>query len=197
MKLRIAVLALQGDISEHLEALKRAGADAFPARFPADLEAADGAVIPGGESTTISALIFERGLDAELRRLVEEGRPVWGTCAGMVVLASRGCRDVEGIGQRLLGIVDAGVERNAFGGQRLSFQTRIDVGSVEDFPGVFIRAPRYVEVGPDVEVLTEFDGKIVAARQGNVLATAFHPELVEDTRVHEYFLRMVEEKESP
>lgn len=188
----MAVLSLQGDVSEHVDALRNAGAGAFEASRGGDLEGADGAVIPGGESTTISSLLFERGLDGELRRLVESGRPVWGTCAGMVLLASGGGDDVESSGQRLLGLLDASVERNAFGGQRESFEFPLAFdGFEEPFPGVFIRAPAYTRVGDGVEVLSEVDERVVAARSGPVLATAFHPELVPDQRVHEYFLSMV------
>lgn len=172
-------------------ALESVGAEAFEARDRGDLEGADAAVLPGGESTTISSLLFERGLDVELERLIGRGGAVWGTCAGMVVLASRGRGEVERTGQKLLGLLDAVVERNAFGGQRQSFEAKIDVGGLDrSFPAVFIRAPAYVSVGPDVEVLSRVDGKVVAARSGGVLATAFHPELVSDKGLHEYFLGM-------
>jgi len=192
--LRVGVLALQGDVSEHIDALERAGADALPVRHSGELDSADGAVIPGGESTTISDLLFERGIDRDLRSLADRGGAVWGTCAGMVVMASRGGDEVEETDQELLGFIDAEVERNAFGRQRESFKASIQFDELESsFPGVFIRAPAYTDVGHDVRVLSKVNGAVVAARSGRAMATAFHPELVRDDRVHRYFISMVGE----
>ncbi|MBS1263121.1 MAG: Pyridoxal 5'-phosphate synthase subunit PdxT [Methanonatronarchaeales archaeon] len=191
--MRVGVVALQGDVSEHVSALRGVGAEPVEVRRRDDIEGVDGAVIPGGESTTISSLLFDRGLDAELVEMAESGTPIWGTCAGMILLASEGRGDVERTGQHMLGLLDASVERNAFGRQRESFQAPVEFdGFDEPFEAVFIRAPAYTEVGGGVEVLSEFGGGVVAARDGPILATAFHPELVDDERVHEYFASMVD-----
>jgi 5'-phosphate synthase pdxT subunit len=192
--MRIGVLALQGSFAEHVEAFRRLGVPTPEVRLPEDLEGLRGLVIPGGESTTISHLLMEYGLFAPLSRMIAAGFPVWGTCAGMIVLA----KDV-GMRQPVVGVMDVKVRRNAFGRQVDSFETELDVPALErvqngsdpnkPFHAIFIRAPLIDEVGPGVEVLAKLDdGTIVAARQGNVLATSFHPELTEDARFHRYFL---------
>jgi 5'-phosphate synthase pdxT subunit len=190
--LRIGVLALQGDFIEHIQMLQSIGVDAIAVRKPEQLAGLDGLVMPGGESTTFGKLAAEFGLMEPLRVFCNSGKPVWGTCAGMIFLA----KDV-GRKQPVLGLMDVKVKRNAFGRQVESFEQDLDIpalASVEDgvaapFHAVFIRAPLLESVGPGVIVLANLeDGSIVAARQGNLLATSFHPELTRDTRFHRYFL---------
>jgi 5'-phosphate synthase pdxT subunit len=176
--LRIGVLAVQGNFREHAAMLRRLGADAVEVRRPDQLGGLDGLVIPGGESTTFTRLMRLYGLDEALR---EFDRPVFGTCAGMIVLD-----------RNHLGLVDLEVRRNAFGRQVASFETDLDLpGQSTPLRAVFIRAPWIEDVGPDVEVLAEVDGHPVLARQGRFLVAAFHPELTDDTRLHELFLEEV------
>ncbi|GAA1976937.1 pyridoxal 5'-phosphate synthase glutaminase subunit PdxT [Kitasatospora viridis] len=194
----IGVLALQGDVREHLIALAEADAQARPVRRPEELAEVDAVVIPGGESTTMSNLALSFGLMEPLRERVAKGMPVYGSCAGMIMLA-----DVILDGrddQQSVGGIDMTVRRNAFGRQNESFESAIDVKGFDSaVHGVFIRAPWVESVGAEVEVLAELpaaDGaqsRIVAVRQGNLLATSFHPELTGDHRVHELFVRIVEE----
>ncbi len=192
--MKIGVLALQGDFAEHVQILKSLGVDAVEIRKPEQLAGLDGLVIPGGESTTFGKLAAEFGLVEPLREFSTSGKPVWGTCAGMIFLA----KDV-GRSQPLLAVMDVKVKRNAFGRQKDSFEQDIEVpelASVQEngatarpFHAVFIRAPMIESVGKDVQVLAELeDGTIVAARQGNLMATSFHPELTDDKRFHRYFL---------
>ncbi|MBV9856248.1 MAG: pyridoxal 5'-phosphate synthase glutaminase subunit PdxT [Streptosporangiaceae bacterium] len=184
----IGVLALQGDVREHLRALGGAGARAVPVRRPAEIEAVDGLVIPGGESTTLWRLAMAFDLLEPLRKLIGGGMPAFGSCAGMIMLADR---LVDGVrGQQTLGGIDMTVRRNAFGRQVDSFERNIEL-SGEPFHAVFIRAPWVEQVGPDVSVLGTDAGRIVAVRQGVLLATAFHPELTPDRRIHELFVSMV------
>jgi pyridoxal 5'-phosphate synthase pdxT subunit len=186
---RVGVLALQGDVAEHAAALRRARAEPVRVRCAADLEGLDAIVLPGGESTTIGQLAAEFGLGAPLRAFLASGRPVWGTCAGLILLA----RDV-GQAQPLVGGLDAIVRRNHFGRQVQSFEADIAVAGIPGgaFRAVFIRSPAIMEVGAAVTVLARLDtGEIVAARQGRVLATAFHPELTDDLRIHDLFLGMI------
>jgi 5'-phosphate synthase pdxT subunit len=196
---RIGVLALQGSFIEHMALLERLGVEPPAVKLPRDLVGLDGLIIPGGESTTIGKLAAAYKLIDELKRLGEDGLPIWGTCAGMILLA----RGIEGSNQPLFGLMDIAVERNAFGRQVESFEAdlvipALDVISSEGekgkrFHAVFIRAPSIKRVGEGVEVLAALDeGVIVAARQRNLLVTAFHPELTEDTRFHRYFLNIVE-----
>ncbi|MEV0303577.1 pyridoxal 5'-phosphate synthase glutaminase subunit PdxT [Streptomyces prasinus] len=186
----IGVLALQGDVREHLVALAAAGAVARPVRRPEELAGVDGMVLPGGESTTISKLAVLFGLMEPLRARVRGGMPVYGTCAGMILLADK-ILDPRS-GQETVGGVDMIVRRNAFGRQNESFEAAIDVRGVEGGPvhGVFIRAPWVESVGAGAEVIAEHGGHIVAVRQGNALATSFHPELTGDHRVHGLFADM-------
>jgi 5'-phosphate synthase pdxT subunit len=180
--LRIGVLALQGNFREHAQMLRRLGVDAVEIRKPEQLDGLDGLVIPGGESTTFMRLMGLYGLDEALRRFE---RPVFGTCAGMIVLD----RDH-------LGLVDVSVRRNAFGRQFASFETDLDVVGIDGpVRAVFIRAPWVEEVGPDVEVLAEVDGRPVLVRDGRFLVASFHPELTDDTRLHEQFLELVREEQ--
>lgn len=194
--MRIGVLGLQGDYLEHHQALRRLGVETVDVRLPHHLEGVDGLIIPGGESTTIGALAERYGLVEPLRRMAEAGVPIWGTCAGMIFLA----KDV-GRSQPTLGLMDIRVRRNAFGRQIDSFETDLDipalarVGDPRPFHAVFIRAPLIEAVGPGVEVLARLeDGGIVAAQQGHLLATAFHPELTGDLRFHQYFLEIVRQR---
>ncbi|MGR8011623.1 pyridoxal 5'-phosphate synthase glutaminase subunit PdxT [Streptomyces hypolithicus] len=187
----IGVLALQGDVREHLVALAVADATARPVRRPEELAEVDGLVIPGGESTTMSKLAELFGMLEPLREYIKGGMPVYGTCAGLIMLADK-ILDPRS-GQETLGGIDMIVRRNAFGRQNESFEAAVAVQGVEGGPveGVFIRAPWVESVGAQVEVLAEHGGHIVAVRQGNVLATSFHPELTGDHRVHELFTAMV------
>ncbi|MEU2183500.1 pyridoxal 5'-phosphate synthase glutaminase subunit PdxT [Streptomyces thermolilacinus] len=187
----VGVLALQGDVREHLIALAAADAVARPVRRPEELAEVDGLVIPGGESTTISKLANLFGMMEPLRERVTAGLPVYGTCAGLIMLADK-ILDPRS-GQETLGGIDMIVRRNAFGRQNESFEARVDVKGVEGGPveGVFIRAPWVESVGASAEVLAEYDGHIVAVRQGNALATSFHPELTGDHRMHALFVEMV------
>ena len=186
---KVGVLAYQGDVREHLAALAAVGADPVEVRTLADLETVDGLVVPGGESTVIGKLADRYGLLEPLRRRVAAGLPTFGTCAGLIFLA----REVEGPPQHLLGVLDVRVRRNAFGRQVASFEAEVDVKGVDGGPvsGAFIRAPWVAEAGPEVEVLAEVDGKVVAVRQGNLLATAFHPELSGEVRLHRWLVDLV------
>jgi pyridoxal 5'-phosphate synthase pdxT subunit len=188
---RIAVLALQGAFREHVRALREVGVDAFEARLPEDLDGAHGLVIPGGESSTMSKLMEAYQLEAPVRRLHESGAPVFGTCAGMIMVAANA---LDGLpDQRYLGLIDIDVRRNAFGRQVHSFEAELDLdGEQEPVPAVFIRAPRIERAGPEVHILAEHQGRPVAAQQGSVLVTAFHPELTSDRRLHRRFAGMVE-----
>jgi pyridoxal 5'-phosphate synthase pdxT subunit len=191
--MQVGVLALQGSFAEHAEALRRVGASPVLVRLPAHLEGLAGLIIPGGESTTIGKLLVLAGLLEPLRAAVNRGMPVYGTCAGMILLA----RDIGGMDQPLIGVMDITVKRNAFGRQLDSFEESLSVPSLgaAPFPGVFIRAPLIEKTGPHVTVLAKLgDGRVVAARQGRLLATAFHPELTDDGRVHRYFLEMIDGK---
>ncbi|AWN26220.1 pyridoxal 5'-phosphate synthase glutaminase subunit PdxT [Streptomyces sp. NEAU-S7GS2] len=187
----IGVLALQGDVREHLVALAEADALARPVRRAEELDEIDGLVIPGGESTTMSKLAVVFGMLEPLRAFVRAGKPVYGTCAGMIMVADKLLDARED--QETFGGVDMIVRRNAFGRQNESFEAAIDVAGIPGGPveGVFIRAPWVESVGGAVEVLATYDGHTVAVRQGNVLATSFHPELTGDHRVHALFVDMV------
>lgn len=195
----IGVLALQGDVREHLRALGEAGATATPVRRLAEIQAVDGLVIPGGESTTLWKLATAFELMDPLRKLIACGMPAFGSCAGLIMLADRLVDGAEG--QQTFGGIDMTARRNAFGRQVDSFERevtlRLDAEDSTDaengtpFPAVFIRAPWVERAGEEVTVLGEDNGRIVAVRQGALLATAFHPELTPDTRIHELFVTMV------
>ena len=203
--MKIGVLALQGAFVEHEKALARVGVEPVEVRLPEHLENLDGLIIPGGESTTIGKVAEEWGLLEPIRAFAESGRPLWGTCAGMILMAKEVLDDVQD--QPLLRLMDIAVRRNAFGRQVDSFEGDLDVPVLgkPPFHAVFIRAPLIERVGKDVEILArlepapspsivprasvaEGDGTVVAVRQGNLLATAFHPELTEDDRFHRYFV---------
>jgi pyridoxal 5'-phosphate synthase pdxT subunit len=192
--MKIGVLALQGDFAEHIAMLKRLKVDAAEVRLPDELKGLDGLIIPGGESTTIGKLAVAYNLMEPLK-LFGQRHAIWGTCAGAIFLSKDVSRD-----QPLLGLMDIKVQRNAFGRQIDSFETDLNVpelkqatGTKEDYHAVFIRAPIIESVGEDVKVLAAVsDGRIVAAQQGHLLATSFHPELTNDTRFHEYFLSLAD-----
>ncbi len=185
----VGVLALQGDVVEHLSAMRESGVDALPIKTVEDLGRVDGLVIPGGESTTVMKLLDRFQLAEPIAQRVREGMPLWGTCMGMIVIA----RDVTGTQQPTLDLMDISVRRNAFGRQNESAEVPLAIPALGDkpFPGVFIRAPWVERAGRAVETLGERDGHAVMVRQENVLATSFHPELTGDRRVHEYFICMV------
>jgi 5'-phosphate synthase pdxT subunit len=187
---RVGVLALQGDVVEHIAALERAGADASAVKSAAEFARVDALVIPGGESTTVMKLLDRAGLVAPIVERVRAGMPLWGTCMGMIVAA----REIAGLDQPTLGLIDIAVRRNAFGRQNDSAEVAIHIEALggPPFPAIFIRAPWIERFGPAVELLAERDGRGVMVREGNVLATSFHPELCDDPRVHRYFLEMVE-----
>ena len=185
---RVGVLALQGDVREHLSILDGLGVEAFGVNKPDQLSDIDSLVIPGGESTTIGKMAVRFGLVAPLRAAIEGGLPVYGTCAGMILLAGA---VTEG-DQPLLGGLDVVVKRNAFGRQNESFEAELEVDGLETpFHAVFIRAPWIEKVGSDVEVLSEVDEHPVMVRQGRILATSFHPELTGDGRIHRMLLDLI------
>ena len=198
-KLRIGVLGLQGDFEAHLRALNRAATtlnldvEGVIVKLPQHLYGLDGIILPGGESTTIGKLMVLYGLQEPLRQLISEGVPMWGTCAGLILLARE--TDNALAGQPLLASMDIRVRRNTFGSQRESFETDLTVPELGEAPfhAFFIRGPSVEEVGPGVKVLAMLDdGTIVAVRQGSLLGTAFHPEVTGDARFHDYFLRLVQ-----
>lgn len=198
VRLRVGVLAVQGAVSEHTEALRRAADEAgrdvevIAVRTPADLEGVHGLVLPGGESTTISRLLRSSGLQDVVRERGGRDLALFGTCAGMILLCDRAEHDVAEKDVELLGFLNALVDRNAFGRQRESFEAVLEVAGVGAMPAVFIRAPAVLEQ-EGAQVLARFRDRIVALRRGTVLATAFHPELTPDARLHGLFLRLVEE----
>jgi len=187
--MRIGVLASQGAFIEHIAALRQLRVEALPVRLAPQLNGLDGLIIPGGESTTITKLMASSNLTDEVKKLAHNGFPIFGTCAGMIVLSTKNSdHDVEP-----LGLMDIIVKRNAFGRQVDSFETELSVPALGEkpFPAVFIRAPLIEKTSGDVKILARLvDGTIVAARQGNLLVTAFHPELTDDLRFHQYFLEI-------
>jgi 5'-phosphate synthase pdxT subunit len=191
----IGVLALQGAFIEHVHKLRRLGADAREIRLPEQLGDLDGLIIPGGESTTIGKLIDRFELREPIRDFARSGRQLWGTCAGMILLAREVDADTRARSQPLLDLMDLTVRRNAFGSQLDSFETELEFPVVGDEPlhAVFIRAPIISGTGPEVEILSSLpNGQVVAARQRNLIATSFHPELTDDDRLHAWFARLAE-----
>jgi 5'-phosphate synthase pdxT subunit len=187
---RIGILALQGDVREHAAALLDVGAEPVEVRLPRDLVGLDGLILPGGESTTMRKLIDLYGLREPIMALARSGAAMYGTCAGMILLAER----IADGDEPVLGLLDITVQRNAYGRQLDSFETELSIPSLGDEPlhGVFIRAPVVSEVGTDVEVLArDPDGRAIAVRQGRVMATAFHPELTGDRRLHRLMLELI------
>ncbi len=195
--LRIGVVAIQGDVREHISALGRASESlgipvkAVSVRRERELDGLSGIILPGGESTTISKLLVRFGLDVAIRRMVRAGTPIMGTCAGAVLLASRGDEEVEKTGTKLLELMPYAVMRNSFGRQKDSFEADLDiVGLDSPFHAVFIRAPLITDAWGDAEVLARFRDDIVMVKSENRLALSFHPELTDDTRIHAMFLNM-------
>lgn len=186
----VGVLALQGAVREHLDVLRGQGAEAVPVRTPAEVAACDALILPGGESTTIGKLMDRYALLEPIRYHALSGKPLLGTCAGMILMANGIAAGL--LGQPALRLMDIFVERNAFGRQQDSFEADLEFKGVEGGPvrAVFIRAPTIKRAGEQVEVLATYQGNAVAARQGNLLALAFHPELTSDPRVHQYFLSL-------
>lgn len=199
--MKIGVIGLQGAVSEHVEAVKRAmkslgvEGEAHWVREEKEINELDGVVIPGGESTTIGKLMVGGGLFHKVQERARGGLLVLGTCAGLILLAKEGDEQVERTGQPLLGLMDMQVTRNAFGQQRESFEVDLDIPALgeEPFRAVFIRAPAVERVWGEAKPLAEYQGEIVAAQQGKLVAMAFHPELTPDTRAHEYFLGLCQE----
>ena len=192
-KLHIGVLALQGDFEAHLKMLAELGVEGKAVRLPKHLDDLDGIILPGGESTTIGKLMVLYGLDEPLQQKIREGFPIWGTCAGLILLARETDNSLEG--QPLLASMHMRVRRNAFGSQRESFETDLSVPVIGEAPfhAFFIRGPAIESVSPKVEVLATLDdGTIVAVREGHLLGTAFHPEIGGDSRFHQYLLRIVQ-----
>ncbi|MCE8422380.1 MAG: pyridoxal 5'-phosphate synthase glutaminase subunit PdxT [Candidatus Methanoperedens sp.] len=196
--MQIGVIAIQGNIREHEDAILRAlriekrEAEVVRIKHKGIVPACDALIIPGGESTTIGLLLEREGIASEIRTAAQSGIPIMGTCAGMVLLAKNGDDQVRKTGQPLLGLMDATVNRNAFGRQKESFEHLIDFKGLDlPFNAVFIRAPCITSYGKDVEILSQYTGRIVSARQKNLLTLAFHPELTKDIRIHQYFLKML------
>ena len=188
-ELEVGVLAIQGDFAEHIAVLGKLGVKAREVRLPEHLDSVDGLIIPGGESTTLSRLMTIYNLREPVEQMAAEGRAVWGTCAGLIMLS----REITEQDPIPLGIMDIGVQRNAFGRQVDSFEQTLDVSALgpDPFHAIFIRAPVIIRVGEGVEVLSALDAdRPVAVRQGNLMATAFHPELTNDYRFHSYFLEL-------
>lgn len=194
---RVAIVALQGDFDAHAEAVRAAGGESVLARTAEAIAAADGIILPGGESTTIGKLMARYGIDAAIAEASRRGIPVYGSCAGMILMARRITSGEMRGGQPTLNLMDIGVARNAFGRQVDSFEADIEAdrevtgANGDALRGVFIRAPYITDTGEEVSILARYEGRAVLARQQNLLASAFHPELTADRRVHAYFLRMI------
>ena len=196
--MRIGVIALQGNVEEHENAMKRAleqanlEAEILKIKRKGIVPTCDALILPGGESTTLGRLMEREGISSEIKEASVAGIPIMGTCAGLVLLAKYGDDQVAKTGQQLLGLMDMNVNRNAFGRQKDSFEALVDFkGFGSHFKAVLIRAPCITECGKNVDILSTFNGRIVAARQKNLLALAFHPELTDDLRIHQYFLEMI------
>ena len=188
--MKIGVLASQGAFAEHISVLNRLKVEAVPVRLPRELEGLDGLIIPGGESTSIGKLMLDYNLTSRIREMVRNGLSVFGTCAGMIIMSGR----ISHSSAEPLGIMDIAVRRNAFGRQRESFETELPIPVLGEkpFPGVFIRAPIIEQANGNVEMIARLDDStVVAARQGRLLVSAFHPELTDDLRFHQYFLDIV------
>ncbi|MCA1037860.1 MULTISPECIES: pyridoxal 5'-phosphate synthase glutaminase subunit PdxT [Bacillaceae] len=190
---KVGVLGLQGAVREHVRSIEACGAEAVVIKRREQLAEVDGLIIPGGESTTMRRLIDKYDFMEELRSFSQSGKPMFGTCAGLILLA----KTVSGYAEPHIGVMDVEVERNSFGRQRESFEAPLDIAGVaEDFEAVFIRAPHILQAGENVEVLAKHDGRIVAAREGQFLGCSFHPELTEDHRLTAYFVEMVKEAQA-
>lgn len=186
--MKVGVLALQGAVAEHIRSITLAGAEGVPIKKVEQLDGIDGLIIPGGESTTIGKLMRKYDFMDAIRQFSAQGKPIFGTCAGLIVLAER----IQGDEEAHLKLMNITVARNAFGRQRESFETDLPVKGIEEtVRAVFIRAPLILEVGAGVEVLSTYKDEIVTARQGHLLAASYHPELTDDYRLHQYFVEMV------
>lgn len=188
--MKIGVLALQGAVREHCNALRACGTEPVEIKYPDQLQEVKGLIIPGGESTTVGKLLVKYQMVDPIYELGKKGLPIFGTCTGLILLA----KEINGSDQPRLGLMDITVERNAFGRQIASFETDLDVSEIgpPDFHAIFIRAPYILKTGPSVNIMARMDEKILMARENNLLAAAFHPELTDDLRIHRYFLKMVE-----
>ncbi|MFB5679205.1 pyridoxal 5'-phosphate synthase glutaminase subunit PdxT [Paenibacillus terreus] len=188
--MKIGVLALQGAVAEHIRSIGLAGAEGIAVKRTEQLDEIDGLIIPGGESTTIGKLMRKYGFIDAIRKFSEEKKPIFGTCAGLIVLA----KEIAGQEEAHLALMDMTVNRNAFGRQRESFEADLNIAGIEEpVRAVFIRAPLIQQIGPSVDVLAKYNGEIVTAREGHLLASSFHPELTDDYRLHQYFADMVRE----
>lgn len=188
--IKIGVLALQGAVREHIRAVENCGAEAIAIKHKEELKDLDGLILPGGESTTMRRLIDKYDFMDALKEFANEGKPMFGTCAGLILLA----KNLVGYDTPHIGVMDVTVERNSFGRQRESFEAELQIKDVADcYPAVFIRAPHIVDVGENVEILCKHDDRIVVAREGQFLGCSFHPELTEDYRFTAYFVEMVKE----
>jgi len=190
---KIGVLGLQGAVREHIHSIEQCGAEAVVIKHKEQLEEVDGLILPGGESTTMRRLIDKYEFMDGLKNFASTGKPMFGTCAGLILLA----KNIVGYNEPHIGVMDVKVERNSFGRQRESFEVDLDIAGVaEDFTAVFIRGPHIVQAGENVEVLAKHNERIVAAREGNILGCSFHPELTDDHRMTAYFVNMVKEAKS-
>ncbi|MBS4216695.1 pyridoxal 5'-phosphate synthase glutaminase subunit PdxT [Neobacillus rhizophilus] len=191
--IKVGVLALQGAVREHIQSLEACGVEAVAIKHKEELKDVDGLILPGGESTTMRRLIDKYDFMDSLKEFAREGKPMFGTCAGLILLA----KNIVGYSEPHLGVMDVTVERNSFGRQVDSFEADLAVKDVAGgFPAVFIRAPHIVEAGENVEILSKHDGRIVLAREGQFLGCSFHPELTDDHRLTAYFVEMVKEAKS-
>jgi len=188
-KLNIGVLSLQGAVREHIQMIENSGAHGVSIKKPHELSKIDALIIPGGESTVIGKLMAKYGFDDAIKELYKDGMPIYGTCAGLILLAQK----VVGGNKYTLGLMNIEVRRNAFGRQKESFEADLEIPGIgkNPFTGIFIRAPWIELIGKDVHVMAKFKGKIVMAQEGRLLVTAFHPELTGDKRIHDYFIEMV------
>ena len=194
--MKIAVISAQGDVEEHVFIAEKAlrklgiGGKVVATIDKEEVAESDAIILPGGESTTISRLIHKNSVAEEIKKAARQGKPIMGTCAGSILLAKHGDEQIKRTKTKLLELMDIWVKRNAFGRQRESFQVELDIKYIGKYNAVFIRAPAILKAEKNVEVLAELNGYIVACKQDNLLALAFHPELTEDTRIHEYFIKM-------
>jgi 5'-phosphate synthase pdxT subunit len=192
--MKIGVLALQGAVREHCNALRACGVEPVEVKYREQLEGIQGMIIPGGESTTVGKLLVRHGMLEPLSRMGQAGFPIFGTCTGLILLA----REIAGSDQPRLGLMEITVERNAFGRQIASFELDLAIDGIDGppFHAIFIRAPYITRVGAGVQIMARLEEKILLARQGNLLAAAFHPELTPDPRIHRYFLTLCQSRES-
>jgi 5'-phosphate synthase pdxT subunit len=189
--MKIGILCFQGDVAEHAEVVKTLGAQPIKVKYPYELEVLNGLIIPGGESTTVGALLEESGMSKAIQKRAQEGMPVWGTCMGAILMAKQFIEN--SIHQPVLGIMNIKVKRNAYGRQKESFEEEISIPALkcDSFPSVFIRAPWFEPNGSKVEILAQYQGKPVLVKEEHLLASAFHPEIAGEPLLHKYFLEMV------